>query len=252
MQRVGHGELSSTLRCSHWFVWCKPSSRESNSSFQSHLCASAPLRGPLAPWVTEHSKRPVPHLFPNILSINTALRGIQVEEKWGFLKFDGWVGLQSGGFSVRPSPAQTSCFQSRFPHKAWSALKRFVFSQGFSGRPNWGFSARPGRSFSIRPWQALRHLNFSQGFSMRPNWGFSMRPGLGFSTRPGQLLNISFLVEVSPQGLGRLSNILFLVKVSPWGLGGISNMLFSVEVSPWGLIEVFPWALLKVFPQGLV
>lgn len=54
------------------------------SSFQSHLCASAPLRGPLAPWVMEHSKRPVSHLFPNILSINTALRGIQVEKKRSF------------------------------------------------------------------------------------------------------------------------------------------------------------------------
>lgn len=42
------------------------------------------------------------HPFPNVLSINTVVKGSQLEEKWGFLKFNHWVCLQHRGFSMKP------------------------------------------------------------------------------------------------------------------------------------------------------
>lgn len=110
---ITHRALSSNSCYPHWFMWCEPGCREWNSSFQSYLCVSSPLMRPLAGfwplgatadvgYVALHTQTSIFHLFPNVLSINTAVKGIQLEGKWCFLEFNHWVGLQHRGFSMKP------------------------------------------------------------------------------------------------------------------------------------------------------
>jgi len=88
-----HWALSWNPFHPRWFMWCKAGCREWNSSFQSHLCVSAPLMWPLAGfwplgatanvgYVALQTQKSIFHLFPNVLIINTAVKGIQLEEKW--------------------------------------------------------------------------------------------------------------------------------------------------------------------------
>lgn len=192
------------------------------SSFQSHLCASAPLRGPLAPWVMEHSKRPVSHLFPNILSINTALRGIQVEKKRSFsssltvrllstVEVSPWDLVQlrrlgfSQGFPTRPGQLLNISFLVKV--SLWGVIE--VSLRGLVKVSLWGLGRLSNISFFVKAspwgltevwpeawsrflhttWSALKHLIFSRGFFTRPGQALRDRVfSQGFSTRPGPAL----------------------------------------------------------------
>lgn len=83
MQWVGHGELSSASCCPHWVLWCKPRSSFEVLVSKPPLCLCSPEEtfGAVGHRAFQTPRFPP---FPKHSHINTAVRGIQVEEKWGF------------------------------------------------------------------------------------------------------------------------------------------------------------------------
>lgn len=185
MQWVGHGELSSTPCCCHWFVWYKPSSSFEVLVSKPPLCLCSP-EGNFG--AMGHRAFQKPH-FPPFSKHSQHKHSSQRHPGGGKMRFFSSLAV---GLASRVEVSHWGLVQ----------LRHRVFSQGFPTRPGWLSDI----SFLVKvsPW-GLIEVSLKGQVKVSP-WTL------------GRLSNISFFVEVSPRGLVGVSNISILVKVSPWGL----------------------------------